>query len=68
MHRSESEELSTCVVCGAEVSIARDRAFAAGSRTVLCYDCATRRGGIYDEAQDRWLQEADLRGLADGED
>lgn len=54
MHRSETRELSDCADCGAETLPARDRAYASGE-IVLCWACALRRGGSYDEEQDRWV-------------
>lgn len=62
MHQSESEQLATCIVCGAEVS-PPDRPYDCGDEQVLCYECAVRRGGVYDEPHDRWAvapQVADL--------
>jgi hypothetical protein len=56
MHRSETPDLATCAICGAEIVPARDRAYAAGRDTFLCFACATQRGGTWDELQDRWLE------------
>lgn len=63
MHRSEASELDTCADCGAEVHVARDRTFAAPGDRVLCFACAERRGGSYDELHDVWTQAPDLSGL-----
>lgn len=68
MHRSESEELASCAVCGAEISVQSDRSYVAGPRTILCYACAARRGGVYDEGRDQWIEGADLSGLGVDED
>jgi len=54
MHRSELSEFVECSGCGADVSSGRDREFEFGESLVLCFDCAVRRGGSYDEARDRW--------------
>ena len=54
MHREESEQLTACADCGAEVSVGVDRAFAFGSSGVLCWDCAERRGGSYDGQREVW--------------
>jgi hypothetical protein len=63
MHRSETLELTLCADCGAEFSPARDRGYGFGSRGFLCFDCALRRGGRWDETHDRWEAEADVRDL-----
>jgi hypothetical protein len=56
MHRSETESLVSCADCGAEVGVATARSYGFGERGVLCFDCALRRGGQYDERLDRWCQ------------
>ncbi len=64
MHRSEVRELRACADCGAEISPARDRGYGLGGEAFLCFDCAIRRGGRWDEAHDRWDGEVDVAGLA----
>lgn len=54
MHRSEAEQLAPCSVCGADVS-PRDRPYTYGDDQVMCFECATQRNGIYEEAHDRWV-------------
>jgi hypothetical protein len=54
MHREEWSELGECVVCGEAVSLTTDRAYALADRDCLCFRCATERGGVYDEKEDRW--------------
>ncbi|MCZ7681839.1 MAG: hypothetical protein M5U28_24820 [Sandaracinaceae bacterium] len=61
MHRSEAVEYEVCASCGAEVRSA-ERAFAF-EESVLCYECAVKRGGAYDETQDRWTCAPSLEGL-----
>lgn len=68
MHRSETRDLTACADCGGELAPGRDRAFGFGSQGFLCYDCALRRGGVYDETHDRWLQDPETRGLDPGTD
>jgi len=63
VHRSESRELTLCAVCGAEIRVAGDRAYAFGADGALCHACAVARGGVYDEQRDRWLQDADTSDL-----
>lgn len=67
MHRSETRELTWCADCGSELDPGRDRAYGFGPEAFLCYACAERRGGIYDEAHDRWLRDPDTGGLDVGE-
>ena len=67
MHRSEADELESCSDCGVEVQVARDRAYAFGGGA-LCYACAMRRGGIYDELHDVWTSAPDVAGFASPED
>lgn len=55
MHRTEHDELTDCMECGATVAPGPDRAFAITDAAVLCHACATQRGGQYDELDDRWL-------------
>ncbi len=54
MHRSETRELATCAECGAEIAPATERGFALAADAFLCFACAVRRGGRYDERLDRW--------------
>jgi hypothetical protein len=55
MHRSEARELVDCLDCGAAIAPERERAFAVGDDMYLCFECAVRRGGVYDEREDRWM-------------
>jgi RNA polymerase-binding transcription factor DksA len=64
MHRSETFELRPCADCGSEISPARDRAYGFAADAFLCFDCAIRRGGRWDEAHDRWDELTDVAGLA----
>jgi len=57
MHRSENRELANCVICGAEIAPGRDRTFEVTSDQFLCFACAVRRGGSWDEQHDRWTTE-----------
>jgi hypothetical protein len=65
MHRSEARELVDCLSCGAEVSLGVDRVFAVTEDAALCFACATKRGGTYSEAHDRWTKAPSLSGLRD---
>lgn len=68
MHRSEVYDRTRCLDCSTEVSDTRERAFTSEPGT-LCFECAVRRGGKYDELHDHWDATPDLAGLnlpADG--
>lgn len=69
MHRSEAEEIVPCADCGAPVEPGRDRGYAiGGERTLaLCWDCAIRRGGAYEEDEDRWVRPPQTDDLWRGE-
>jgi hypothetical protein len=64
MHRSEERNLARCADCRAEIDPGRDRGFGLGAGSALCFECALRRGGVWDETHDRWSEEPSLRGLA----
>ena len=63
MHRSEAQDLVSCSQCGAEVSLGADRVYAITEDAALCFGCAIKRGGVYDEAHDSWTRAPDLRGI-----
>jgi hypothetical protein len=65
MHREEFEQAERCAVCGVGLAVATERGYAFGTTGVLCYECATRRGGVYDATHDRWSTEPDVSGLPD---
>ncbi len=54
MHREEADQLGVCADCGAPIEPGSDRSYAFGEAATLCWDCAVRRGGRYDAAQERW--------------
>jgi hypothetical protein len=55
VHRSEEREIVRCIGCGEVLAPQRERGFAIDADAVLCAECATRRGGSYDDAQERWV-------------
>ncbi len=65
MHRQEYDELVDCCDCGATVAPGPDRAFAVSDDVFLCFDCAFRRGGVYDGQKERWAVAPSVSGLAD---
>lgn len=53
----EDLEQLTCIDCGATIDVAdaaTQRVFALTPEIVLCSACAVRRGGVYDDAEDKW--------------
>lgn len=56
----ETEDLVECIDCGAEVPAGAGRTFAVTAETFLCFECAVKRGGVYDEPKDRWTKEPDV--------
>lgn len=57
----------TCIDCGAMIAIkdaATDRTFALTPEVVLCNACAVRRGGVYDDLDDKWKVAPRLEGLS----
>jgi hypothetical protein len=61
----EQADVSMCIDCGATIWMDGDRSFASGPDVYLCFECAERRGGVYDEAEDRWAVPPDVSGLPD---
>ena len=65
MHSQEWNELTECFDCGATVAPATDRAFAMSDDAFLCFDCAVRRGGVYDLDGELWTVAPDVSDEAD---
>jgi hypothetical protein len=64
MEQEELEEgITDCAGCGAAVDPATDLGFTFGTRSVLCFECATTRGGRYDAPEERWVVPPDLTAL-----
>lgn len=45
-----------CADCSRDIDPELERCFAITSEVVLCYECSVRRGGAYDELEDRWAR------------
>lgn len=43
-----------CTNCGRGVSESEGEAYAFGTQSLLCFECAVARGGRYDEGGRRW--------------
>ncbi len=63
--RDDWDELTRCIECGAELWPEVDRAFACAPEAYLCFECAERRGGVYDADEDRWTTPPNVIGLVD---
>jgi len=57
------EDVEACAECGAVIAPDTDAAFRFGEDRALCFECAVRRHGEYDEGEDRWTVPPDLSGL-----
>ena len=63
MHRSEERNIANCLDCGTQLEPARERGYTFGSRGVLCFECAVRRGGSWDGTHEHWDTEPSIEGL-----
>jgi hypothetical protein len=61
----ERDDMSTCIDCGAPLPGEGARSYANAPASYLCFACAERRGGVYDEDEDRWTIPPDVSGLPD---
>ena len=61
-HARRDEEFGFCAACDGEVSIA-PRVYLFGDDNALCFDCATKLHGVYDEPGSRWTVEPELAEL-----
>jgi hypothetical protein len=63
----EEFTLCQCVGCGADIDVTADRYYASSDtdETVLCFECAIARGGVYDENHDTWTVPPDASLLPD---
>jgi len=43
-----------CSDCRQGLPLSTERCCSLGELTTLCWECALRRGGVYDADQDRW--------------
>ncbi len=64
MHRSEERENLSCSSCGARVDTQPGGSYAFGTECVLCFECATERGGSYNADRDTWVEPPRVSDLA----
>lgn len=62
MDIAEWEKATECADCGEPVAD-EAQGFAFGDDSVLCAECAARRGGAYDPTLDKWVVAPNLEGL-----
>jgi hypothetical protein len=60
--------MTICADCGAEIDPDRGRAFGVSPEADLCWECARRRGGAYDELRDSWVRAPDVKDLIERDD
>ena len=65
MEQDDRTEAQVCAACGNAVISDAERTFEFGDENILCWECATARGGRYDEQRDAWERPPDLAGIAD---
>lgn len=65
MEPEDLEEQAACTDCGSIIAASTGRGFAFGNEGLLCWACASRRGGSYDESEDRWTVPPDVSDLPD---
>jgi hypothetical protein len=64
--RDERDEgLGLCMDCGQELGVDPSHAFVDEAGVELCWDCALKRGGVFDEGADTWRVLPDVTGLPD---
>lgn len=62
MHESEAERYGVCAACGSEVTTA-DRVYCFGVDELLCFECAVKRHGVFDEGHDDWTTPPNVQDL-----
>ena len=67
MQESEAGQLVHCADCDDEIVSGRERSYEYSEEGEICFDCAIRRGGVYDEPHDRWAVAPAVRDLLERE-
>ena len=55
MYDEREEDLGACADCETPLNAEGERIYAVAGDVLLCVACAVRRGGRYDESEDRWV-------------
>lgn len=59
----DDDEPIPCSDCGEPIWGDAERVYTLGEAFALCWDCANRRGGLYDEDTERWIIAPELYGM-----
>jgi hypothetical protein len=66
IHEREAEEFGTvCADCAGDLGVDPTLFYDAGNGARLCWECALRRGGIFDAERDEWAALPDVSDLPD---
>jgi hypothetical protein len=65
MEDIEFEDFIDCHHCGATIARGDVRSYVVNETVVLCENCATLRGGVYEAMHDRWTIDPDVSDLPD---
>jgi hypothetical protein len=65
MEEAELEELESCYDCRAVLSRSGEASYLVNDDLVLCFECAVRRGGLYDSRHDDWTVPPNVADLPD---
>jgi hypothetical protein len=64
----DREPLERCEDCGAEIATgSADRSYTVSDESVICFGCAIRRGGTWDEGHGRWSADPGVGDLLERE-
>jgi hypothetical protein len=63
MHREESGGTVDCADCRVPVDLGHECGYQGAGDWALCQACGLRRGGHFDENEDRWTVPPDVTGL-----
>lgn len=60
MKTEPGDAIDVCKGCGDPLDVLNER-YAYGGHSVLCWNCAVERGGIYDGEHECWVNEPDVQ-------
>lgn len=63
MHEETWVGLIDCADCGSPVDLGLERGYRVAENIGMCWACTVKRGGLFDEDEDLWLEPPDLTGL-----
>lgn len=62
--RERDEAATQCTDCSRDLGIDGSQVFSSDGVS-LCWECALKRGGVFDAKQDRWTRPPDVSDLPD---